>query len=208
MGKGRIPLSGKAYRLRKEAGDAFVKMRAEALKVGINMYSQSSFRSYDRQNGIWTRKYNRFVGQGLQPKAAINKIIEYSTIPGTSRHHWGTDLDIIDKSKPIPADPLLARHSQKGGVYAKMYDWLQEHAETFGFYEVYTNDHDTRKGFHYEPWHYSYKPLSQEMLKQYLKIDLKSELKKYHLKGIEHFSDEFLEKYIKENVKGINPSLL
>ena len=25
---------------------------------------------------------------------AINEIIRFSTIPGTSRHHWGTDIDI------------------------------------------------------------------------------------------------------------------
>lgn len=208
MGKGKIPLTGKSFLLRKEAGEAFLKMSVEALKYGIKIYSQSSFRSFDKQNQIWTRKYNRFVGQGLTPVQAIDKIIEYSTIPGTSRHHWGTDLDIIDRNQPIPKSLLVESNSQKGGAYEKLYQWMQANSERFGFYEVYTDNHDTRKGFHYEPWHYSYKPLSQQIFKEYLKIDIKSELKKYKLLGIEHFSDSFLEKYIKENIKGINPDLL
>ncbi len=208
LGKGKIPLTGKAYRLRKEAGDAFVKMRLHALKDGINMYSLSSFRSYDKQNGIWTRKYNRYTKQGLRPIKAIEKIVQYSTIPGTSRHHWGTDLDIIDKSKAIPKDPLLARHYLEGGRYHNMYKWLQENANDFGFYEVYTNNHQDRKGFHFEPWHYSYKPLAQPMLKEFLNLDLKQELENAKLIGAKHFTEEFIKNYIEHNIKGINPVLL
>ena len=208
MGKGEISLVGTSCLLRKEAAEAFRKMCVEAKKSGISIHSQSSFRSFDKQNEIWTRKYQRFTGQGLSSVQAIEKIIEYSTIPGTSRHHWGTDLDIIDSSKPLPKDPLLASHFQKGGVYEKLYTWLNTNANRFGFYEVYTNNHASRKGFHYEPWHYSYKPLSQEMLQEYLKIDIKTELKKYKLVGIEHFSESFLERYITENIKGINRELL
>ena len=36
----------------------------------------------------------------MDDEAAIDKIIEYSTLPGTSRHHWGTDIDIIDAGPP------------------------------------------------------------------------------------------------------------
>ena len=36
----------------------------------------------------------------LEPKKAISEIIRFSTVPGTSRHHWGTDIDIIDGNFP------------------------------------------------------------------------------------------------------------
>ena len=42
----------------------------------------------------------------LKPDEAINEIIRFSTLPGTSRHHWGTEIDIIDEEFNINPDPL------------------------------------------------------------------------------------------------------
>ena len=207
LGRTDPPLFGAGYRLRKDAADAFKEMRSSALQKGIDIYSQSSYRGYASQEGIWTRKYSAFTKGGLAPIKAIEKIIEYSTIPGTSRHHWGTDLDITDKNQPTPSDPLLARHFEKGGCYEVLKNWLNENAETFGFYEVYTNT-PGRRGFKYEPWHFSYKPLSQVMLKEYKEIDLKALLQHINLPGSEHFTDEFVAKYRSENVLDINVKLL
>ena len=172
LGRKEPALFGNEYRLRKEASDAFAKMQADALQEGLQIYSVSSYRSYDRQERIWNEKYDRFTGQGLSPIKAIEKIIEYSTIPGTSRHHWGTDMDIIDKSVPVPEDSLLEKHFKPGGCYEPLKKWLDKHVNEYGFYEVYT-DTPGRKGFNYEPWHFSYKPLSQPMLQEYKEIDLK-----------------------------------
>ena len=207
LGRADPPLFGEGFKLRKKAADAFKEMQEGAQTEGIAIYSQSSFRDYARQEGIWNRKYERFINEGLTPIESIEKIIEYSTIPGTSRHHWGTDLDITDKNQPTPSDPLLAEHFKKGGVYESMKNWLNENAETFGFYEVYTNDLG-RKGFRYEPWHFSYKPLSQVMLKEYKDIDLKALLQQIKLKGAEYFTDDFVARYRKENVFDINKELL
>ena len=84
--------------------------------------------------------------------------------------------------------------------------WLEENASKFGFYIVYTNE-TSRKGFKYEPWHYSYKSLSKPMLKQYLKIDIQKLLKSEKLIGSEYFTDEFIDKYIIQNICGINFTL-
>ncbi len=207
LGRTRPALMGDGFLLRKEAAEAFGDMQNEAQKSGIKMYSVSSYRSYQRQEQIWTRKYNRFTGQGLSPLQAIKKIIEYSTIPGTSRHHWGTDLDIIQAGKPKQEDSLQARHFEEGGLYRELKLWLDENKEKFGFYEVYTNK-PGRKGFKYEPWHLSYKPLSYPMLKEYLEIDLKKLLQEMKLKGSAHFTDDFINKYREENILDINPALL
>jgi LAS superfamily LD-carboxypeptidase LdcB len=200
-------LFGEAFLLRKEAAEAFMTMQVDAAKAGFQLYSESSYRSYQRQEEIWTGKYQRFINEGLAPMDAIRKIIEYSTIPGTSRHHWGTEVDIIDKSRERPEDPLLREHFEKGGVYEELKTWLDENKEKYGFYEVYSSQYG-RRGFHYEPWHLSYKAISQPILREFLGLNLKVVLQQKHLIGSEHFTNDFILQYINENMLDINPVLL
>ncbi len=207
LGKEHPQLFGTGFRLRKRAAEAFADMQSAAAKQGITIYSQSSFRDYNHQNRIWVRKFERYRNQGLSGMAIIEKIIRYSTIPGTSRHHWGTDLDVVDHAKPRQSDPLLARHFNAGGVFEELGEWLRKNAVSYGFYEVYTND-PVRKGFAYEPWHLSFAEMAKPMLKDFLNIDLKKELQVSKLLGSEYFTDSFVDRYIRENMKGINRVLL
>lgn len=207
IGKGKPALFGEDFKLREEARLNFNLMKKAAKEKGFNIHVVSSYRSYSHQNGIWERKYTNFRNQGFSHEKTIQKIIEYSTIPGTSRHHWGTDLDIIDSTKRIPANPLSESHFNKGGRMHNFKLWLDENSEKYGFYLVYTNA-PGRKGFAYEPWHFSYKPLSLKMLESYKKMDLKKMLQTNKLMGSEHFTNEFISKYIQENILDINPSLL
>jgi LAS superfamily LD-carboxypeptidase LdcB len=207
MGIKRPDLHGDNFNLVKPAAVAFEKMRAAALEDGIKMYSQSSYRSFAHQKRIWDRKYTQYTSQGLSPQKSIQKIIRYSTIPGTSRHHWGTDLDIVDRAVPYPANPLNEQHYHDGGAYVKLGNWLRQHAESYGFYLVYTNQKD-RKGFEYEPWHYSFREAAVPRLRYYLDQNLLYKTKKAGIKGDEHISDVLLEQYLRENVKDINPELL
>ncbi len=205
-GKGTPKFYGEGYELQKEAYDAFLLMKSEAQKSGIDIMIVSSYRSFEHQKRIWTRKYKKFTSEGLTPSEAIDRIIEYSTIPGTSRHHWGTDVDIIDGSKKAPKSVLNSENFIDNSIYSELRIWLEENANKFGFHLVYTND-ISRKGFKYEPWHYSYKPLSKSMLKQYLKIDIQKLLKSEKLLGSEYFVDEFIDKYIIQNICAINSTL-
>lgn len=207
MGKSNPEFFGNDHKLRKEAHQAFLKMRSAALQEGFAIKVVSSYRNYAHQNRIWERKYKKFTAEGLTPIQAIKKIVEYSTIPGTSRHHWGTDLDIVDGNAPQPKGLLLAENFEGEGPFCKFKEWMDKNANTFGFYLVYT-DYKTRKGFKYEPWHYSYAPLSIPMLKAYKKLDIKTELQKVNLLGSSNFTKEFIDQYIAENIFDINPSLL
>ena len=175
IGKGNPTVFGNGFSLRKEAFDAFVKMRTAAAKDGIEIHPVSSYRNYAHQNRIWERKYKRFTQQGLSPIKAIEKIITYSTIPGTSRHHWATDIDIIDKSANYIGDVLVPKKFHGDGPFCKLREWLEANANTYGFYIVYT-DKANRKGFKYEPWHYSYAPFSKPMLQEYRKLNIKEML--------------------------------
>ena len=87
-------------------------------------------------------------------------------------------MDIIDGSVNRPVGDILDEvHFDGKGVYSKLKKWMDIHASEFGFCLVYT-DNDHRKGFKYEPWHYTYEPISSNMLRQFLKIDIRSILKK------------------------------
>ncbi len=209
IGKGNPNIVGDTYtsKMERTTKASFLKMQAAAGKEGIRLEVVSAFRSFQRQKEIFEGKYLRFTGHGLSPTEALEKIIEYSTIPGTSRHHWGTDIDIIDGAAKRPKDVLLARHYHGDGPFCEMKEWMNENAASFGFYEVYTNDPE-RSGFEYEPWHFSYAPISIPMLKAYKQLDLKALLQEEKLKGSEYFTDDFITRYRKQNILDINPVLL
>ena len=207
IGKGNPKVFGNGYKLRKEAHNAFLVMSAEALKSDVKLKAVSSYRNFTHQNSIWERKYKQNINKGLSPIESIHKIIEYSTIPGTSRHHWATDIDLIDAYAKQPKDVLDPKHFKNNGCFLKFKNWMDSNASRYGFYLVYNND-TNREGFKYEPWHYSYKPLSQTYLQAYKKLDLRTIINTENLMGSEHFSKEFITNYLNKNILDINPVLL
>lgn len=205
-GKASPELFGKSHRLVKSASNAYEAMKKEASKEGINLYSVSSYRNFEKQTMLWNRKFTKYKEGGLDDLASLNKILEYSALPGASRHHWGTDIDLSDLNVMQPADVLNPKHFKKGGVYEKLGDWLAKNAENFGFYEAYTED-PNRPGFHYEPWHYSYAEVSKPFLEQFLHIDFNTQIKDAKVMGHELMDEAFWEKYKTEFVLGINSKL-
>ena len=207
MGKADIDLIGKDINLRQEAHDAFLEMKKAAYSDGIDLKIVSSFRSFDRQRAIFERKYITYIDDGMEPLDAIDKIIEYSTIPGTSRHHWGTDIDVVDGYRKVDGDVLVPQKFEAGGPYEDFKLWMDEHSEEFGFYLVYT-DNPKRRGFKYEPWHYSYAPLSIPMLETFRSKNIASLLIREDFEGADQFTIGFLKSYIQNNILDINTSLL
>jgi len=207
IGKKRPALFGEGFNLRRKAASAFDIMRTAAKKDGIQLYSESSYRDYDRQKRIWNAKVKRYRKAGMPSGKIVREIIRYSTIPGTSRHHWGTDADLIDRAKPTPDDTLLEKHFLPGGVYEPLYRWLKENAGRYGFIEVYTND-PKRTGFDYEPWHWSFAELSIPFLKQFDTIDLSIIRRDDSLLCRDALTDEFLQTYKRKWLFGIDPALI
>jgi len=208
LGKGNPKLvEQNGYRLRPQVAAAFDKMTAAAQQDGIGIQVVSSYRDYTHQNRIWERKFKSYTGNGMLDLEAIKKIIEYSTIPGTSRHHWATDLDIIQSGTGVTSNVLDPDKFHGTGPFCELKAWLDKHAESFGFYEVYTNDYG-RKGFNYEPWHFSYAPLSVGYLQQYTSLDIAQILQQEKLLGSDAFTAVFINQYKTENILDINPALL
>lgn len=206
-GKANIELFGEGINLREEAHEAFVRMKKAAYQDGIDIKVVSSYRDYERQREIFERKYITITEEGMEPLEAVDQIVEYSTIPGTSRHHWGTDADLVDGSKRAEGDLLVPEKFQEGGPFADFKNWMDAHSEEYGFYLVYT-DTPKRRGFKYEPWHYSYAPLSIPMLTTFRKMNILKILEKDDFLGSEHLTTGFIRNYIADNVLDINPDLL
>ncbi len=208
MGKEDIQLYGKDINLRKEAHDAFLEMKKAAYMDGIDLKIVSSYRSFQRQAGIFERKFLAYTeDDGMDPLDAIDKIIEYSTIPGTSRHHWGTDIDVLDGYRKVDGDVLVPEKYGAGQPYEDFKIWMDEHSETYGFHLVYT-DNPKRRGFKYEPWHYSYAPLSIPMLEEFRSKNIAALLQREEFYGAEHFTLAFLRSYIQNNILDINRALI
>jgi len=144
--------------LRREAFEAFQKMWKAAQREGVVLKIISSTRTFAQQKTIWEGKWARFAAEAPDPEARARKILEYSSMPGASRHHWGTDLDLND---------LNNASFEAGGKHEKVYRWLSAHAHEYGFCQPYTAGRP--HGYKEEKWHWSYTPLSKPLLDQYEK---------------------------------------
>jgi len=161
-------------RLQAEAARAFSRLQAEAAEAGFALTIASSFRSYERQRAIWNGKAS---GQrpvhddsgrnvelaSLSRGEQLRAILRYSAIPGTSRHHWGTDLDVYDAAM-LPTDyrlQLSPGEVAPGGLFDPLHRWLDERmaaGESQGFFRPYAQD---RGGVAPERWHLSFAPLAR-----------------------------------------------
>lgn len=83
------------------------------------------------------------------------EILQASSAPGISRHHWGSDVDLFS------TEPVDWR---AGGQFADEYSWLQRNAATFGFLQSFTAASEAAGGYIEERWHWSYYPLAQALL--------------------------------------------
>lgn len=155
-------------RLHSSALDAFIQMRAKAMDDGVNLTIISATRTFDQQKRIWERKWTgakKVDGMDLSvsipdPAKRATKILEYSSMPGTSRHHWGTDIDINSLNNEYFAT----------GKGKKEYEWLRDNAHEFGFCQPYSaKEAERMNGYEMEKWHWSYMPLAKEYLLWYAK---------------------------------------
>jgi LAS superfamily LD-carboxypeptidase LdcB len=195
------------YQLTPNTADAFCAMQTAALQDGIDLQLVSAYRSFARQQQIFEDKYTRYTAEGLTPTAAIQRILEYSTIPGTSRHHWGTDIDITDANAPNQKRLLVPEKFHGNGPFAPLRQWMQANAHRFGFYLVYTND-SSRTGFAYEPWHYTYLPEAKAFLEQYDPNTAYAFFKSVGVTGSEHITRDFWNAYYTQFVLGVNREVL
>lgn len=145
-----------------------------AREVGFEVQVFSAFRGFPEQLKIWNEKAlgtRSFVDdfeqtvdpKQISPEELLFKILRWSALPGMSRHHWGTDIDLVDakalQGKKATLSPMEAR-TTLGPFNA----WLKEHCGDFNFFHPYASD---RGGIAVEPWHVSHISTSAEIFANY-----------------------------------------
>ena len=161
-------LCTKSMYLQKEVIAAFQQMKLAAASESISLRIISGTRNFWEQKAIWERKWNvNLPNLGASAKNA-REILKYSSMPSSSRHHWGTDIDINNLSPTYFA----------AGKGLKEIQWLRKNASKFGFIEVYSPRETGRlTGYEPEAWHWSYLPLSSQYLEYYKQNIQYSDLK-------------------------------
>lgn len=157
--------------LHSHAVAPFLNLRRAALADGFDPVPVSSFRDFSRQLMIWNGKFkgekpmvdasSRPIDVNeLSPLERIEAILLWSALPGASRHHWGTDIDVIDASATAPGYrvQLTPEEFAPGGPYAALAHWLDANAARFGFFRPFRG---VASGVRPEPWHYSFAPIAE-----------------------------------------------
>ena len=162
--------------IHNQSKDDWLSMCAAAKQDGLDIAIASGFRSFERQLLIWQLKirgeravYNLegspINTEGLEPAELITAIMLFSALPGASRHHWGTDIDVYAPNL-LPDGYQLqltaSEYAEKGPLHS-LHQWLKRYASDFNFYFPYEN---YTGGVAAEPWHLSHHPVA----KQYEKI--------------------------------------
>lgn len=195
--------------LHREVVEPFLAMRAAAAEEGLDLVPFSSFRDFDRQLAIWNAKARgerALRGEDgqlldalqLDEEARVTAILCWSALPGASRHHWGTDFDVMDAAALPPNYRLqvVPEEYAPDGVFGRLNAWLDAHAAQFGFYRPYAS---WRGGVQPEPWHLSHAALAAAALQQ-VSIDvLREALAAVELEGratVQRRLPEILTRYV------------
>ncbi len=158
-------------RLLPAAAEAFLALQADAREAGFELAIASAWRGFERQLGIFNGKargeralYDERGGelsaQDLADEALLESILRFTALPGASRHHWGSDLDVYDAGV-MPAGYQLQLSPDEvapGGLFDPLHSWLDDRMArdlSHGFFRPYAVD---RGGVAVERWHLSHAP--------------------------------------------------
>ena len=164
------PLEGSEFLIHQETLPALVSLRELAARSGMELRVASAFRDYEKQLRIWNAKATGqrtlLDGRGrpvefsqLSPEQVVFSILRWSALPGASRHHWGTDIDVFDASSLPNGEniQLIPQEAKPGAHQARFSMWLEKTIPQLGFFRPYASD---RGGVSPEWWHLSYSPVS------------------------------------------------
>lgn len=125
--------------LREPAARAIEDLFKAAEKEDLELFAQSGYRSYDRQDAIFAS----YVSQHGE-----NHANTYSARPGESEHQTGLVMDVTTRS--IGFDIIMDFKETPEGK------WLKEHAHEYGYIIRYEEGKEEITKYQYEPWHIRY----------------------------------------------------
>lgn len=160
-----------ACALHVDVAAPFLSLRRAAGAAGFDLAPISGFRDFSRQLAIWNGKFSGerpmydasgrvMAASELDPERRVEAILLWSALPGASRHHWGTDVDVIDR-KAVAAGydvRLTPEEFAPGGPFAPLAEWLEANAPRYGFFRPFRGE---LSGVRPEPWHFSFAPIAE-----------------------------------------------
>ena len=171
-----VQLTEPRFAAQHGVAQAFLDMRSDARRDGIDLLPYSSFRDFRTQLRIWNAKFSGKATlydmdgrprdhAALSPDQVVDAILNWSAVPGGSRHQWGTEIDVVDGAVMPPGyvPQLLPVEVREGGLFAPLHRWLDTHIARYGFFRPYAA---YQGGMYPEPWHLSYAPLATRALEQ------------------------------------------
>ncbi len=190
-----VDVAEPACGLHVHAVASFMQLRRAAGADGFDLVPVSSFRDFARQLSIWNRKWsgeaplndargNRLDAAGLSAAERVEAILRWSALPAASRHHWGSDVDLIDRRALPPGYrvQLIPAEYAAGGVFAPLAGWLESNAARFGFFRPFRG---VLSGVQAEPWHFSFAPVAEPARRRLTPAVLREALESCDLKGKE-----------------------
>jgi len=195
--------------IHKEMIHAYSLMVEEAKESDIDLTIASGFRSFERQLMLFNNKSTGktsikdesgsvIEASSLSVLDKLHAILLFSALPGSSRHHWGCDIDVYAPNLLAPDYNLKLEpwEYNEGGPLEKLSLWLDKHIEQFGFYRPYDK---YRGGVAEEPWHLSYAPLAKKYQQSFSLESLTSCLVNSDIKDkqtiLQHLP-ELIERYV------------
>jgi D-alanyl-D-alanine carboxypeptidase len=117
----------------------------------------SSYRTLEHQQKLFKKQVDKNLKKGYSQEEAERLAAQVVAVPGTSEHHSGLAVDIIDSCCSWDLDEVQA------GLPGQQ--WLMEHSWEYGFILRYPEGTTDSTGIIYEPWHYRYvgKELAKEL---------------------------------------------
>lgn len=171
----KIPVKNNNLYLQKEAAEALQKLYFDFKREhpNVEFWITSATRTYWDQKAIWEKKWNYY--KNLKEEDKVKKILEYSSMPATSRHHWGTDFDIN----------ILENLYYEKGQGKTLWEWLKKNSHKYGFCLPYNENRTS--GYFLEKWHWSYKPISSLYLKKWNELFSNKQIKNIDFSGSKYF---------------------
>ena len=120
----------------EEVLSAFENMADAARGEDIIIVINSSYRSYDDQESIWS---SRKKANGTAKADA------YAARAGFSEHQSGLAIDLAQY-----------KYNYEDFEETPAFTWLSNHAQEYGFILRYPKDKEELTGYSYESWHYRY----------------------------------------------------
>jgi LAS superfamily LD-carboxypeptidase LdcB len=165
------------YFVDREIVDDLRALSKDAAANGFELRIESAYRSFEKQLSIWNRKargeLTLLSAEGVPMERPTDEeelmyaILTWSALPGASRHHLGTDIDVVDGAACPEGYEVQLTPAECEGLFAKFHAFLTarvEAGDAHGFSRVFVPG---RGKIRPEGWHIAHLPTSRKRLEHF-----------------------------------------